>query len=132
MASGVGVWATSLPWARRICAGFCNPAHAITITSERIGHWTRMRHSRAQFSGLGSLVRAQSLVGFITIMCGFKFSVPTTADFGAGLRPSRWCDVYFTVAHITASPVQRQAGMWHPQLVKRILPLVAANARPLR
>ena len=47
------------------------------MRSERIGHWTRMRHSRAQFSGLGSLVNAQSLAGFITITCGFEFSVHT-------------------------------------------------------
>ena len=38
-----------------------------------------MRHSRAQFSGLGSLVNAQSLAGFITITCGFEFSVHTGA-----------------------------------------------------
>jgi transposase InsO family protein len=29
------------------CAGFCKPMLAITITSERIGHWIKMRRSRA-------------------------------------------------------------------------------------
>jgi hypothetical protein len=50
---------------------------AITTASEHIGHWTKMRRSRARFSGLESSVHTQSLAGFITIMCGFKFLVHT-------------------------------------------------------
>ena len=42
------------------------PMRDITITSERIGHWTKMRRSLARFSGLGSSVHARSLADFIT------------------------------------------------------------------
>jgi hypothetical protein len=37
---------------RRICAGFCDPTLAITTTSERIGHWAKMRRYLAPFSEL--------------------------------------------------------------------------------
>jgi len=70
------------------------------MRSERIGHWTRMRHSRAQFSGLGSLVNAQSLAGFITITCGFEFSVHTGAVPQPQARPG-------------TPPRRRQAGQRH-------------------
>ena len=64
---------------RRECAGhfvvlgeehlrrILQPMRDITITSERTGHWTRMRRSRAEFSGLESSVHAQSLAGFMAI-----------------------------------------------------------------
>src|ERR1017187_5156333 len=56
------------------------PMLAITTTSERIGHWTKMRRSLAPFSGLESSVHARSLVAIITIMSGFRFSVHTAGE----------------------------------------------------
>jgi hypothetical protein len=44
------VWTTSLSWARRSYAVSCDPMLAITTISERIGHWTKMRQSLAEFS----------------------------------------------------------------------------------
>jgi two-component sensor histidine kinase len=40
-----------------------------------------MRQSLARFSEPESSVRTQFLVGYITIMCGFRFSVYTTLEF---------------------------------------------------
>ncbi len=42
---------TSLSWARRICAGFCDRMLATTTGSERIGRWAKTRRSLARFSG---------------------------------------------------------------------------------
>ena len=70
-------WTISSSWARRICAASCEPMLAITTTSERTGHWTKMRRSRARFSGPESSVHARSLADFITNMSGFRFSVHT-------------------------------------------------------
>src|ERR1035437_4072839 len=47
---------TSLSLARRTCAGFCDRMLANTARSELTGHWTRMRRSRARFSGLRSIL----------------------------------------------------------------------------
>ena len=64
--------------ARRICAESCEPTLAITITSERTGHWTRTPVSRPVQRNGRTLVHTRSLAGFITITCGSKFSVHTT------------------------------------------------------
>jgi len=48
---GVNVWTTSLSWARRICAGFCDRMLATTTGSERIGRWAKTRRSLVRFSG---------------------------------------------------------------------------------
>jgi len=53
---------------------------AITMTSERIGHWIKMRRSLARFSGQESLVHMRSLADFITTTSGFRFSVYTGKD----------------------------------------------------
>jgi len=75
--SGASVWTISSSWARRICAESCEPMLAITTTSERTGHWTKMRRSLAPFSGPESLVHTRSLADFITTTSGFRFSVQT-------------------------------------------------------
>jgi hypothetical protein len=62
----------------------------ITITSERIGHWTKMRQSRAPFSGSDLSIHTRSLADFITITFGFRFSVHTPAwNYGIG-RQRTW------------------------------------------
>src|ERR1039458_888510 len=75
--SGTSVWIISSSWARRICAGFCVPMLAITTTSERIGHWIKMRRSLAPLSEPESSVHTRFLAGFITTMSVFRFSVHT-------------------------------------------------------
>ena len=65
----------SSSWARRICAESCEPMLAITTTSERTGHWIKMRRSLAPFTAPESLVHTRSLADFITTMSGFRFSV---------------------------------------------------------
>jgi hypothetical protein len=50
---------------------------AITTTSERTGHWTKMRRSLARFSGPELLVHTPSLADFITTTSEFRFSVHT-------------------------------------------------------
>src|SRR5260221_8597638 len=52
----------------------------ITTKSECIGHWTKMRRSRARFSELESSVHTRSLADFITNMFGFRFSVHTAEE----------------------------------------------------
>ena len=47
------------------------------MTSGRTGHWIKMRRSRAPFSGSDLSIHTRSLADFITIMCGFRFSVHT-------------------------------------------------------
>jgi transposase InsO family protein len=64
---------------RRIYAGFCDPTHAITTTSERIGHWTKMRRFLARFSGPEASNRPPSSADSITTIPGFRFSVHTGA-----------------------------------------------------
>ncbi|HEY4721123.1 MAG TPA: integrase core domain-containing protein, partial [Anaerolineae bacterium] len=81
-------WTTSLSWARRICAGFCDPTHAITTTSESTGHWIKMRRSVARFSGPDASNRTPSLADFITTTSGFRFSVHTRIAW-FGLQASR-------------------------------------------
>jgi hypothetical protein len=68
---------TSSSWARRICAASCESMLAITTTSERTGHWIKMRRPRAPFNEPESYVHTRSWAGFITTMCGFRFSVHT-------------------------------------------------------
>jgi hypothetical protein len=63
-----------------ICAASCEPMLAITTTSERTGHWIKMRRSLARFSEPESLVHTQSLAEFITATSGFKFSVHTPGN----------------------------------------------------
>src|ERR1035437_10138845 len=63
---------------------------AITMTSERIGHWTKTRRSLARFSGPESLVHTRSLTDFITTTSGFRFSVHTAdAADQALLQPAQ-------------------------------------------
>ena len=50
---------------------------AITMTSERTGHWTKMRRSLGRFSGSGISRHTRFSADFITIMSGFRFSVHT-------------------------------------------------------
>ena len=50
----------------------------ITTTSERTGHWIKMRRSRAQFREPELLGHTRSLAVFITTTSGFKFSVHTS------------------------------------------------------
>ena len=52
-----------------ICVESCEPMLAITTTSERTGHWIKMRRSLARFSGPESLVHTRSLADFITCAC---------------------------------------------------------------
>src|SRR5262249_12318868 len=51
--------------------------HAITTTSERIAHSTKMHRSLAWFSGPEASNRTPSLADFITTTSGFRFSVHT-------------------------------------------------------
>src|ERR1035438_3058364 len=78
--SGASVWTISSSWVRRICAGSCEPMLAITTTSERSGHWTKMRQSLARFSRSEASNRTQSLAAFITTMSGLRFSVHTALN----------------------------------------------------
>ena len=50
-------------------------AYAALLTSERIGHWTKMRRSLVPFTGPESLVHTRSLADFITTTSGCRFSV---------------------------------------------------------
>ena len=45
--------------------------------TERTGHWTKMLRSLARFNGPEASNRTLSLADFITITCGFRFSVQT-------------------------------------------------------
>jgi hypothetical protein len=53
-------------WARCICARFCDRTHAITMTSGRIGHWTKMHRSLAKFSESEASNHTPSLADFTT------------------------------------------------------------------
>src|SRR3974390_3138678 len=75
--SGVSAWIISSSGARRICAGSCEPMPAITMTSERTGHWTKMRRPFVPFNGSGTSCHKRSSVGFIIATSGFRFSVHT-------------------------------------------------------
>jgi hypothetical protein len=75
--SGASVRIILSSWERRICAASCEPTLTITIKSERTGHWIKMRRSLAPFSGSDPLIHTRSLADFITITCGFRFSVHT-------------------------------------------------------
>ena len=81
-------WTILSSWARRICAGSCEPMPTITMTSDRIGRWTRMCQSLGPFSELEASVHARSLADFTTTTCGFRFSVHT----GLKLRHSFQCN----------------------------------------
>jgi hypothetical protein len=81
------VWITSSSWARRICAGSCGPMLDITMTSERIGHRTKMRRHFVPFSGSETLSHTRSSTGFISTMFEFRFSVHT----GVHLRSRITC-----------------------------------------
>ena len=48
-------------------------------TSERTGHWTKMRRPFALFSGSGQSRHTRSSAGFITATFGLRLSVQTTA-----------------------------------------------------
>src|ERR1019366_8261345 len=70
------------PWMPRIkYFPFVGPVGVMlsscTMTSERTGHWVKMRRSLARFSGLGSSVHTRSLVDFSTTTFVFRFSVHT-------------------------------------------------------
>jgi hypothetical protein len=71
-------------WRGPSAAGFCDPTRAITTTSERIGHWTKMRRSLVRFSGPDASNRSPSSADSITTMRAFEFSVHT-AGCGAGV-----------------------------------------------
>ena len=47
-----------------------------------------MRRSLALFSGPEASVHTQSLAGFITVRCGFKFSVHTRSEPSRHMRSS--------------------------------------------
>ena len=51
-----------------------------TTTSERIGHWRKIRLSLVRFSGPDASNRIPSSADSITTMPGFKFSVRTPAN----------------------------------------------------
>ena len=76
-------WQNGFAERRRIYAGFCDPTHAITTTSERIGHWTKMCRFLARFSGQEASNRSPSSADSISTMPGFRFSVHT----GRRLKP---------------------------------------------
>jgi len=73
-----------LSWVRPICATSCEPTHAITITSGRTGHWTKMRRSLAPFSGSDLSIHTRSLAGFITITSGFRSHGEVDSDRRSG------------------------------------------------
>jgi hypothetical protein len=81
----------AFPWNEtpRICAKSCEPMLAITMTSERTGHWIKMRPAIAPSSGSGISSHTRSLAGFITTTSGFKFSVHTTAPPPISVMKSR-------------------------------------------
>jgi hypothetical protein len=72
--------APASPWqngfAERLI-GSCDLMLVTTTTSERIGHWTKMRRSLARFSGLESSVHRRYSADFIITTSGFRFSVHT-------------------------------------------------------
>ena len=56
----------------------CRPiTPSITMTSERTGHWTKMRRPFVLFSGSGQSRHRLSSAGFITATFGLRFSVHT-------------------------------------------------------
>jgi hypothetical protein len=63
-----------------ICAESCEPMLAITTTSERTGHWIKMRRFLARFSGVEALNHTRSLADFITTTSGCRFSVHTPSS----------------------------------------------------
>jgi len=65
----------------------CAAMLTTTTKSERTGLWLKMHLSPDPFSGPEPLGHMQSLVGFITIMCGSRFSVQT------GTAPSICADL---------------------------------------
>ena len=65
-----------------ICAAFCEPMLATTTTSERIGHWIKMRRFLARFRGSGTSIDTPSLADFIATTSGCRFSVHTPAPQG--------------------------------------------------
>jgi len=71
------VWTISSSGARGICAGSCEHMLAITMTSERTGHCTKMRRLFVPFNGSATSRHKPSSVGFITATFGFRFSVHT-------------------------------------------------------
>jgi hypothetical protein len=77
--SGASVWIILSSWGRRICATSCEPTLAITITSERIGLWTKIRRSTAPFSGSDLSIRTRSWADFTITTFAFRFSVHTMA-----------------------------------------------------
>jgi hypothetical protein len=58
--SGANVWIILSSWVRLICATSCELTLAITMTSERICHWTKMRRSLAPFGGSDLSIHTQS------------------------------------------------------------------------
>src|SRR5664280_3359263 len=57
---------------------------AITMTSERTGHWTKMRRSLGQSSGLASSVHVPSLAAFTNTMSGFRSHGEVESDRHSG------------------------------------------------
>ena len=64
---------------------------AITMTSERTGHWTKMRQPFVPFSGSGISRHTRFSADFITIMSGFRFSLHT-GPFEALSKPPTPCE----------------------------------------
>jgi len=60
-----------------ICGKSCKDTLTITTWSGHIGHWPRMRRPFVASSGAGISCHVLSSAGFITIMCGIRFSVHT-------------------------------------------------------
>ena len=73
-----------------ICAASCERTLAITMKSERIGHWTKMRRSLAQFSGPKPSGHTRFSAGFTTNTLGSRFSVHTGSFRPLTNPPREW------------------------------------------
>lgn len=72
--SGLLVRSRRLFLAGPIYAGSCGPQRAIATTSERIGHWPKMRRSLVRFIGPDASNRSPSSADSITTLCpGLSF-----------------------------------------------------------
>src|SRR6266404_512910 len=67
-----------------ICARVCNRTRAITMTSGRTGHWTKMHQSLVKFSESEASNHTPSLADFTTTTPELKFSVHTARTLRHG------------------------------------------------
>ncbi len=106
----------------------CKLMAAITTTVERTDDWTKMRRPFAPFSGPETSHHTRFSAGFITIMCGFRFTVHMGLNHccdtsirrpASSIRPdmigrdSRRCDRYHR-------PTGRKSLMVTPAGVNRL------------